>query len=262
MKYLFFVCLATFFCACNSSSTKKEPQKMMDDTSSKNNPDNKEVPAVAFEPVKITSAQLPSTIRIEGKLNEAWQWTDKMGENILVVSQVAPHDDKQKNKYGEEGQTATLHAVHYKKENDKYEFVWGLNDEEKACPFDITCTFIPGSTSVTDLNKNGYAEIKLQYRMACRSDVSPASMKLMIRENGMDYGLTGNSWIAYSPDLKFDVNENNVNLELTPKLKDEMAEILRRMGRYESEQQFKNAPPEFLTYARSEWLKFVKESFE
>jgi hypothetical protein len=84
-------------------------------------------------------------------------------------------------------------------------------------------------------------------------------MKLIIRENGMEYSLIGNRWIAYSPELKFNVNENNVNLENTPKLKDESAELERTFGRYESEKQFAKAPPELLTFARSEWLKFAKE---
>jgi hypothetical protein len=33
----------------------------------------------------------------------------------------------------------------------------------------------------------------------------------------------------------------------------------RTMGKYNGEYQFSNAPPQFLQYARQEWLKYVKE---
>ena len=202
---------------------------------------------------------LPSSITIQGIATEAWKWNDSLGENILVLSHVPPYDDKRANSYGELGQTASLHAAHYNKKLDNYIIAGQLNDEERACPFDITCSFIPGSTTITDLNKNDYAEIKVQYSMACRSDVSPAIMKLVITENGKHFGLMGSMWIAYSPEIKFDVDESNVNLSLTTKLKDESAEMLRTLGRYQSEREFEKAPPEFLPFARTEWLKYVKE---
>lgn len=105
-----------------------------------------------------------------------------------------------------------------------------LNDEEKSCPFDITCAFIENSTTITDLDKDGFAEVKLQYSLACRSDVSPATMKIMIYENGEKYSLSGLMWLPYSPDFKYDVTEKDVNLENVPKLKDETEEMLRSLA--------------------------------
>ena len=130
---------------------------------------------------------------------------------------------------------------------------------KKACPFDITCNFLSGSSAITDLDNDGIAEAKVQYTVACRSDVSPATMKLKMYENGIMYALWGFMWLPYSPESKFDVTVNDVNLARLPKLEDESAEMLRTFGRYEHENDFTSAPPEFLTYARSEWLKYVKE---
>lgn len=230
----------------------------MDDTARMDNPPATDRTFMLVEKVDIAS--LPASIKINGTASEVWKWFDSLGENILVLSSIAPDDDKQKNGYEEEGQTAKIHATHFIKKNDKYENVWQMNDEEKACPFDITCRFISGSTTITDLNNNGFAEIKVQYVTACRSDVSPARMNLTMREKGIDYGLRGYSWIAFSPELKFNVTEANANLELEPRLRDEMDELIRQMGRYESERQFTNAPSEFLSFAKKEWVKYAKEN--
>lgn len=212
-------------------------------------------------PELIPASAIPAAIKYNGKVREAWKWTDKLGEHILITSVVEPYDDKEKNEYGEEGQTAELYATVFVKKGNVYEEIWSIQDKEKACPFDITCDFIPHSTSITDLDKNGLAEIKLQYRVVCRSDVSPATMKLIMWENQKTYRLSGLSWVSIGPESKFDVTAENVNLEKAPKLKDEMEAWLQKFGKYENEQSFASAPAEFLNYARTEWLKYIKESF-
>ncbi len=257
MRVILVTCFAAFLMSCNSSA-KKDPNQAMDDTARMDNPPTNP-PAVAIQPAIIPVSDIPVSIKVKGKIQAAWKWNDNRGENILITSHVEPYDDKRKNEYGEEGQTAELHATLFLKKGEAYENIWMLNDEEKACPFDITCAFIPNSTTITDIDKDGFAEVKLQYSLACRSDVSPATMKIMLYENGEKYSLTGLMWLPYSPDFKYEVTEKDVNLENTPRLKDESAEMLRTFGRYQSEKDFAKAPPEFLTFARSEWLKYSKE---
>jgi hypothetical protein len=36
-------------------------------------------------------------------------------------------------------------------------------------------------------------------------------------------------------------------------------DFVRTFGRYENEKEFSGAPPQFIEYARNEWIKFVKE---
>jgi hypothetical protein len=254
MRIFLIIFFAAFLLSCNSSS-KKDPNKAMDDTARMDNPPNSSTP-VSIAPVKIATSEIPATIKVKGTVQEVWKWTDNLGENILITSSVAPHEEKSKD--GEEGQSAEIHAFHYAKKDGDYTQVWMMNDAEKLCPVDITCDFIPGSATVTDLDKDGIAEIKVQYSVACRGDVSPATMKLIMYENGVKYALRGNMWIQYGPDLKYTVTEKDVNLETAPIIKDQ-DELLRTFGRYENEKEFADAPPEFLTFARSEWLKYNKE---
>lgn len=136
-----------------------------------------------------------------------------MGGNLLIVSYVPPYEDKNKNKYGEEGYTGELYAAHYAGTNEDYQQVWTISEAEKSCPFDVTCEFIRDAIAITDLDADQVAEITVQYKLACRSDVSPAIMKLVMYETGTKFSLKGLMWLATSPEDKFTVTENDANLE-------------------------------------------------
>ena len=258
MRVLLITCFAVFLFSCNSSS-KKDPNKVMDDTARMDTPPADTKPAITITPVKITAADIPAVIKVKGKMQEAWKWNDELGENILITSYVAPHPDKGKNEYGEEGETAEIHAYHYTNKDVGYTLVWQLDDAEKSCPYDITCGFIPGSATITDMDKDGMAEVKVQYSLACRSDVSPAAMKLNIHEGNEQHVLSGLMWLKSSPEDKFTVTEKDANLETLSGYNKTDGEYMKTFGRYKSESPFSGAPPEFLSYARSEWIKYVIE---
>lgn len=242
---------------CNDSA-KKDPNEAMDDTARMDNPSRQ---GQKIEPVKGAISDVPASIKVKGTVQEIWKWNDNLGENLLILTMVPPYDDKEKNQYGEEGQTAELHAFHYAKKGGEYQQVWMMNDQEKACPFDITCEFIKDAVTITDLDADGLAETKLQYRITCRSDVSPSTMKLIMHEGESKYALRGLAWYGMG-EAPFEVTENNANLEKLPGYKGPDEDLLKMFGRYESEKEFAGAPPEFISHARNQWIKFVKESIE
>ncbi len=127
MKIFISTCVATLLFSCNSSSTKN-PDQAMDDTARMDNSAN----AVTIAAVKITAAEIPASIKVNGIVQETWKWNDNLRENILITSYVAPHDDKSKN--GEEGQSAEVNAFHYAKKDGDYTQIWMMNDAEKILP--------------------------------------------------------------------------------------------------------------------------------
>lgn len=253
MKLILCALASALLISCNNESSN-DPNQAMDDTARMR--DLPPVPVIQFNKVVLMEKEIPSVIKIKGKLIEASKWTDSLGENYLVLSAAGPFDDKGDE---EEAQTSELYAAHYIRKGNDYPKKWEMKDAVKSCPFDITAQFIPGSTTITDLDKDGIGEIKLQYSTACRSDVSPATMKLLLVQNGTRYGLSGNHWLKYSNDFKFSVTEKDVNLENLPPLTDETEAMLRTFGRYETEKEFAGAPAGFIEYARKEWLKHVME---
>jgi len=239
--------------SCNAPD-KKDPNQALDDTARM-----RDLPPRAnmeIDARQLLVADIPPAIKVKGDMQDAWKWNDELGENIVVISRAGPF--VKSNKTGEEeDETVELHVSHHTKNTGTYAELWKLTDQVSACPFDITAEFIPNSTTITDLDKDGIAEVKVQYSLACRSDVSPATMKLVMSENGQQYALRGTRWLAYSPEFKFTVTEQNVNLDKLPALKDETETMLRSFGRYENEKQFASANHAFIIYARKEWLKHV-----
>lgn len=211
---------------------------------------------------KIATGRIPKEIKFKGNPSEAWKWKDNLGENIIITS-VGP-SYKAKSFTGDEEEEAystELHAFHFIKGDSAYKLLWKISDAVKGCPFDITANFI-NPVQVTDLDKDDIAETTIQYKLACRSDASPAQMKLIMHEDSVKYALRGSMWLKYSVEMKFTVTEKNVNLETWKDYKGTDDEWEKRYGRYESEKDFILAPPSFLSFARRQWLKYVKESFD
>ncbi|MCG2614717.1 hypothetical protein LZZ85_10515 [Terrimonas sp. NA20] len=208
---------------------------------------------------RLKAAAIPAEIKIRGKIEDAWKWTDKLGENILVTAVLGPYKDKSKVIDGETN-NVELFAAHYVKTDSGYRVRWRMNDFVKDCELDLVCHFMREAFKVTDLDNNGIAETKLQYKMVCHGDVSPPYMKLIMHEDSIKYALRGEMWvIGASEDTVFRVTEKNVNLEKFPAKEDDYTWV---MGRYETEKDFVRAPQQFLIFARKEWLKFAKETFE
>jgi hypothetical protein len=201
------------------------------------------------QPLKTT--QLPTGIKYRGKLYEAWQWKDQLGDNILLLSSTSPVQNAT-------GTTVELFAYHFYKKDTGYRTLWRVNDLVKDCPLDYEASFLKGATTVTDLDMDGIAETSVQYKLACRGDVGPSYMKLIMHEDSVKYALRGSMWLRDEEGAKFEVTESNVNLDKLPKPKEE--DYHRVYGRYETEKDFAKAPPAFLQQARKQWLKFAKES--
>lgn len=255
--FTFSLALLMAFSACNNNT--KQNNTGTTDTLSSEKPAEAAFKKVA--PVKLTPVDVPASIIIKGKAQEVWKWEDANGENFLITSTVVPFKDKcDYPDFDEPCFTAELYAYQFRKAGDKYELVWKAEDAVKGCGFDNTCEFIKDAATVTDLDADYVAETKVQYKLACRSDVSPAYMKLIMHEGEAKYTLQGSMWLKASDDDKFIVTEQNANLEKLPKKTDEFEQIMQTWGRYETEKDFANTPAEFLSFAKHEWMKFVIET--
>lgn len=250
MRSFLAICLLGLV-GCNASGDKKETGT---DTTS-----TFDAPLAA---VNIPADQVPAGLNFRGTVHGAWQWTDKLGENLLITTVVPPAPVTPENENEEQVSTVELHAFHYIKTGDSYRLLWMMSDAEKECPFDVSGEFLNDPVVVTDLDNDGVAETTIQYKLACRSDVSPAYMKIIIHEDSVKYSLRGLMWIQASEEERFTVTENDMNLEKMPKMTDEYEALIQRFGRYETEEEFAAAPAGFLAHAKERWKKFVKESLE
>jgi hypothetical protein len=271
MNYFGFItCCCLFLCsACGSGDTAAE--KPAKDTQPVTN-GTAIVQDSVSRPVS-RLGNLPDAVSrvLKGKPVTAESWTDKNGENILVLIEgpegkharpVGNNTDEKGNETPFYAWYKELQAVHFVKADTGYRVLWKLSDRQEQCEFDMTAAFIREAFAVTDLDKDGIAETTVQYKLACRSDVSPAAMKLILHEDTVKYALRGLMWIKDAEDAKFTVTAEDVNLSALKGYKGMETDWYKAFGRYENEKAFAGAPPAFLEYARKHWLQFAIERFQ
>jgi len=210
----------------------------------------------------LTQNEIPKSIEIKGDLIIAKKWTDKNGENILVVSRKGPLEETEYEvEFLGDEKYAELYGVQYVKDGDSYRILWDIYDFERHCPFDLWIGLLPNSTRITDLDNDSITETTLIYKLTCRSDVSPSNMKLLMHENNIKMGLRGL--------MILEMDKGRINENFEPDLSkidttglSDMDLYIELYGRYNNENDFKDKPKEFLEFAKSLWLEFVdKDEF-
>lgn len=202
-------------------------------------------------PEKLTAALLPEEFGHKGTFFEAWQWYDLNGKNILILS-IA--DKKEKDKEGEETKTRELFGKQYvvPEAGAKPEILWELYDIEKSCPYDITAEYL-FSPIFMDLDNNKVKESYILYKLACRSDVSPARMKIVVHEGKNKYALRGEMYMKMNPKADT-LNTQQWEPDLS-KVKVNKDDYTSSWGRFENANDFAGAPKAFFEQAKELWLE-------
>lgn len=232
-------------------------------------------PARRIAPQALALAEIPPSLRLPGQLLEGWRWQDSNGENLLVVFRTvtlsrqqlaapsqpaAPPDSSAEVDMRDLERSAQLTARQYVRRRGRYTELWRLQDAVANCPLDLTLRLRPGSTAITDLDRDGRSETTLLYALACRGDVSGATLKLIMRAGAAKYALRGFTVVQY--DSVPATARQPANPCCLDKLSKARREEGNREGYYQSEAEFRAAPPAFLPFARQQWQKFSIETME
>ncbi|MEM8888508.1 MAG: hypothetical protein AAGD28_11050 [Bacteroidota bacterium] len=209
----------------------------------------------------LNQADIPSSIELKGKFMEAKSWTDKNGENLLIVSRKGPIKKEAEDEYGEVLYSVELFGEQYTKKGSNYMLLWDIYDFVRDCMSDMWLGLLPNSTQVTDWDRDGITETSLIYKLSCRSDVSPSDMKILIHENEVKMGLRGTMILEMDKEnmgTDFEPDASKIDLSDKP----EIDQYMGLMGRYKNEDDFKDQPIVFLENARKLWMEFVdKDEF-
>jgi len=187
------------------------------------------------EPENYPIDGLSAEIKTEGNIQMVKSWDDANGANFLIVSRTADYE-KYDKETEQDAQNAELFVYHYTlNEMGEYKLLRKITDYIKACPLDLLLAFQDESLTITDLDKDSYAEITFVYRLACRGDISGAGQKLMLLEKGDKYAIRG---------------------ECASQIGDSYEKGSMTMG-----DEFKKAPKSFQEHAKKVWKKFETEQF-
>ncbi|RYY25025.1 MAG: hypothetical protein EOP41_05455 [Sphingobacteriaceae bacterium] len=182
------------------------------------------------EPVAL--ADLPKNVHYQGKPMQAVQFQDKTGNYLALSTQTG---SLPQNGNDEFRQAHVYGYVYQLKDKATPVLLWQLHDLVTECNLDMEAAFIPGSFAVTDLDKNGKAEVWLTYRLACRGDISPAELKIIMHEGTTKYAMRG-----------------------IGRLK--VGKITQHDGGLILSSSFNKAPAGFRQYAGKLWNKYVQET--
>jgi hypothetical protein len=145
---------------------------------------------------KLDSSTLPRNIKYVGHIIRAVKWTDSLGVNYLIASETGRIYNKVKDE--EDLFNAYLYAYHYAVKNDSTKLISRVYDYNKGCDLDLDFYFVDKAFAVTDLDKNGLAEIWVMYKNSCHGDVSPVPIKIIMYEGTRKYALRGESRVKVS----------------------------------------------------------------
>ncbi|TPN82164.1 M949_RS01915 family surface polysaccharide biosynthesis protein [Aquimarina algicola] len=165
MRTIVYIFISLILISCNNSDKNKK--------NSSNEISGK------FEVLDTSNYDL-STLDVKGDIVTKKFWKDSKGENIVLFSK-KDHE---------------IFVYHYAIEPDSTKLIRRIYDfTEEGCEYDLFADFIDESITITDLDKNGLGEITFAYKLACISDVSPLTLKLLMLENGEKYIIRGNTLI-------------------------------------------------------------------
>ena len=253
--FIFYFTTLFFAIACSSTEQKNGTKDSLTDLSDSTLVDKNSIVVAQKDstiPLSLNSSALAKSINYKGDFKEAWTWYDLNGANFLVLS--SNRITKKGDENFDDENTQELFAKHYviRSSNLNPELLWEMYDLEKECAFDLTADFIL-SPVITDLDNDGIKESFIVYKLACRSDVSPARMKVVVHENKNKYTLRGSMYIKMNPE-EDSVSVENWEPNLS-KFNSTDKNYSVSWGRYENEKEFISAPVVFLDKAKALWLE-------
>ncbi len=190
---------------------------------------------ITLTPIDLT--KLPAGTSYEGDLKAGHRWTDRNGDNIVITTETKAYQSE-KFEHESDGTDKELFAYHYIIKDNKATPTWRVYDYISDCPVDITVSFIHGAFKISDLDKNGIGEVWLMYKTACRGDISPADMKIIMYENGKKFAMRGTEKRFGGTDDKG--NEHYMG------------------GEYKFDEAFTKAPESFRIFAKKLWNDNLK----
>jgi hypothetical protein len=172
---------------------------------------------------KLTPKKIPSEVDYLGDVVLAIQWKDNVGENIVVFTQTAPAQNKDRPE--KDLFEASVDARHYVLIEDHWRPRWNVHDQVNECGLKISANYEIESIDVTDIDEDGIGEVWMLYKIGCHGPDRPAYMKVIMYESETRYSIKG--------------------------LSD--AKIGQHRGDYTIDPSFTNGPADFRDYAIELW---------
>lgn len=188
-----------------------------------------------LELTKLAPNEYPKLNEDGHNLNEisaAYSWLDKNGKNFIVFQhEASSYIDISQDKNLSEKLITVKHFVIDK--SNAFKMLKVVKNQIIECSDILNAGIIEPSLRVTDLNKDGISEISYMMNLSCNTIYEPTYIKFVMLTNGNLYDLKGYTKLVTSD------NELGGNCKYSPL--------------------FKEAPVEFLNYAKRAWIVYTED---
>ncbi|MDF0731239.1 hypothetical protein P0Y43_10925 [Pseudomonas entomophila] len=145
------------------------------------------LPPIPVEQLEVLGVQTPI---------KSVHFHDRDGEGLLVLSRVDGQATDAESE--QEVDKVVLKAILYGRQADSEPFKprWQI-DQETTCPgLDLDVDFYADVSDVSDLNKDGIAEVTVASHAFCGGGIDPHDIAIELREGQAIYSITGQSLIT------------------------------------------------------------------
>jgi hypothetical protein len=188
-----------------------------------------------FKVINLDKNAISKDIHYDGKIVQAVRWTDNAGDNIAILTTTGKTQSK--NTPDDSYSDAALYAYHFLDSGGGMKQTWKVSDYVKKCPLDVLLFFVDETFAVTDLNKDGQAEVWIMYKVSCQGDVSPVPMKIIMYQDNKKFAVRGTTKVQVSANEYMG-------------------------GDFTFDEAFKNGPLEFRQYAQKLWKQHKLETWK
>lgn len=187
MRILFVFFSALLFAGCNNNT--KETDKTSGNNIATTTPTVVDKPV--FTVLSFDKNDPAFKDSIKGSMIDGLHWKDADGENVVLFSSSPVQISK------DGVQSGYLYVYCFLQTADGWKRKWLVQDKIEDCSVDATCEFLPGSFTITDMDKNNIGELTFLYKLSCKGDVSPDDKKLIMYEGVNKYVIRGTTFLQY-----------------------------------------------------------------
>lgn len=145
----------------------------------------------------LASANIPAAdvgrlqLETNGKVVLAKKVHDAIGEHVLLLTEKSIPSPNGRIERIE------LVATYFDQAGGKWSPGWTVKDGVDCPGLDSAASFFPDATTITDLDKDGKAEVTVAYKTFCGGGIDPSVVKVILRQGKQKFAIRGESLIKY-----------------------------------------------------------------
>ena len=132
---------------------------------------------------------LPNGVPPHGTIVAGAQWSDETGDYRVLIEEsgkIPGGPDCRPDCFD-----AEIRAYAFASDGKGLTPIWRAVDFVRDCADDIFVGLLEGTLAVTDVDRDGHAEVSFLYKLSCRTDVSPSRLKLLLYVDSYKYAIRG-----------------------------------------------------------------------